>query len=64
MSPNTAMNIQMYITQKKKMNMPHMKSPNVMWSPRTGLVGRAPLPDLAARVYPLDGQNGTSADRC
>jgi hypothetical protein len=30
MSPNTAMNIQMYITQKKKMNMPQMKSPKLI----------------------------------
>jgi hypothetical protein len=64
MSPNTAMNIQMYITQKKKMNMPQMKSPNVMWSPHAGLVGRAPLPEMAARVYRLDRPDGTSADRC
>jgi hypothetical protein len=28
MSPKTAMNIQMYITQKKKTTIPHRKSPN------------------------------------
>jgi hypothetical protein len=55
MSPNTAMNIQMYITQKKKMNMPQMKSPNDMRvSSRGALLDGAP-PGMAARVYTGQG---------